>query len=104
MTDEYIDICEKVQKKLCDDLCMTECQKTYELAKDIVDICSLAFAKFYKELDELGGLYDGETNSIVSEGQNVRNGDNIPRAFCKNGSVNVINPTFPVFKSRNEHD
>ena len=45
MSDLHIEMCEKVEKIMCDRLCMTPCEHTYELAADIVEAVGEELAK-----------------------------------------------------------
>lgn len=52
MSETMIDVVEAIEKTLCEDLCMSECQRTYEVALDIfntvverVDVDNLVLKK-----------------------------------------------------------
>ena len=46
MSDEHIEICERVEKYLVDKFGLEQCQGTYEIAQDVVEIVLEAVAKY----------------------------------------------------------
>ena len=52
MNELHMEMCENVEKIMCDRLCMVPCEATYELAADIIEAVSEDFHKTLKEEDD----------------------------------------------------